>query len=376
MGRRINIASRMFQVPPILVGVTLVLAMACRGGGRRHAVIAYAVPGHGNGVIQVVRDEIARNPVPGIDIEVVYDSTVPGDSPEIEVHRAERLSEIPGLVAVVGHGGSRGSLAAAPVYNTARIPQIVPTSTSRLLHDVGPWTFVLAPNDSVEGALLARFAVQALHAQRISMLYLNDEYGVGLRDGALLELEQMGQRLIDQVPLGNVNDLPTLIDASFTRGVPDLLLVAARDEPTGEIARIAAARNPAVRVVAGDGALVMPDLMRSAGPAGDSIYVAAFWTPDSASERDRAYVAQYRAIAGIDPLASSTMTRDALMLVVQAIREVGTDRRAVREWLERLGRGHPPFEGITGAITFRDEARPRLRIVRLQGNSLVPVRFP
>lgn len=324
----------------------------------------------------MVRDELARNPVPGVDIDLVYDSVVVGDSPEIEVHRAERMSEIPDLVAVVGHGGSRGTLAAAPVYNEARIPQIVPTSTSRLLHDAGPWTFVLAPNDSVEGALLARFAVQGLHAKRISMFYLNDEYGVGLRDGAMLELERMGQQLVDQVPLGSDNDLETLVAASFTRGIPDVLLVAARDEPTGEIARLAVARNPALRVVAGDGALVQPDIARSAGPAGDSIYVAAFWSPDPGSTRDQAYVAQYRAVAGVTPLASATMTRDALMLVVQAIREVGPDRRKIRDWLERLGNQHPPFDGITGAITFRTEARPRLRIVRLQGESLVPVRFP
>jgi branched-chain amino acid transport system substrate-binding protein len=339
-------------------------------------VIAYAFPGHGNGVIQVVRDELARNPVPGIDIDLVYDSTVLGDSPEIEVRRAERMTEIPDLVAVVGHGGSRGTLAAAPVYNAARVPQIVPTSTSRLLHDAGPWTFVLAPNDSVEGALLARFAVQGLGGQRISMFYLNDEYGVGLRDGALLELERLGHQFVDQVPLGSNNDLETLIAASFTRGVPDVLLVAARDVPTGQIARLAAAKHPGVRVVAGDGALVLPDLKRAAGRAGDSIYVAAFWTPDSGSARDRAYIRHYRQVAGVTPLASATMTRDALMLVVEAIREVGPDRRAIRAWLERLGRQRPPFQGITGDITFQDEARPRLRIVRLHGESLVSVPFP
>jgi branched-chain amino acid transport system substrate-binding protein len=338
-------------------------------------VIGFAFPGHGNGVIQVVRDELARHPIPGIQVELVYDSTVLGDSPEIEARRAERLTEIPGIVAVVGHGGSRGTLAGAPVYNAARIPQVVPTSTSRLLHDVGPWTFMLAPNDSVEGALLARFAVEELGAKRISMFYLNDEYGVGLRDGALLELERRGLHFVDQVPLGADNDLETLVEASFTRGTPEVLLVAARQAATGEIAHLAAARVPGMRVIAGDGALVMPELAKRAGPSGDSIYIAAFWTPDPASERDRRYVEDYRRVTGLTPQASATMTRDAFMLLIQAIREAGADRRAIRDWLERLGAGHPPFAGVTGAITFRNEAEPRLRIVRLQGESLVSVPF-
>lgn len=375
MVRCLALTTVLARLALLLLGVTLVLASGCRSGTRK-VVIGYAFPGHGPGVIGMVRNELARNPVPGVTIDLVYDSVILGDSPEIEVHRAERFAAIPGMVAVVGHGGSRGTLTAAPVYNRAGIPQIVPTSTSRLLNGMGPWTFVLSPNDSVEGALLARFAVQGLGARRVSIFYLNDEYGVGMRDGALLELEQVGGTLVDQVPLGSDNDLATLVDASFSRGKPDVLIVAARQEATGIIARLAAARIPGMRVIAGDGALSMPQLADSAGPAADSIYVAAFWAPDSGNARDHAYVREYRDITGQTPLASVTMSFDAMMLAVQAIREAGPDRDAIRQWLERLGKGHPPYQGITGAITFQKEARPRLRIVRLQQRTLVPVQFP
>lgn len=324
----------------------------------------------------MARAELAAHPVPGYTIEVVYDTTVEGDTPEIEVHRAERFAAIPHLVGVVGHGGSRGTLAAAPVYDAAGIPLIVPTSTSRLLQEAGPWTFLLPPSDSVEGALLARFAVHGLGARRITIFYINDEYGVGLRDGAMLELEKLGATIVDRVPLGPNNELETLIDASFSREHPDVLLVAGTDQATGTIARIAAARIPGMRVVAGDGALAMPGLARSAGPAASSIYGAAFWAAESGSSTDLAYVERFRSATGRAPLPSATMNRDAIMLLVQAVREVGADRARIRTWLERLGTSHPPFEGITGAITFRKEAAPRLRIVRVEGESLAPVDFP
>lgn len=339
------------------------------------AVIGFASPSGGFGAVEMARAEIARDPVPGITIELVFDSAVPGDSPEIEVHRAERFAAIPGLVGVVGHGGSRGTLMAAPVYNAAGIPQVVPTATSRLLQGAGPWTFLLPPSDSVEGALLARFAVEGLAARRISIFYINDEYGVGLRDGALLELERLRATVVDRVPLGIANDLETLVEASFTRGRPDALIVAGTEQLTGAIARSAVRRMPGMRVIAGDGALAMPQLARSAGPAAEAIYGAAFWVPDSASARDAAYSNDFRAATGFAPLPSATMSRDAIMLLVQAIREVGPDRAAIRAWLERLGGAHPAFEGITGSISFRREGAPRLRIVRVEGESLVPVNF-
>src|SRR5207245_5907500 len=74
-----------------------------------------------------------------------------------------------GRVGVVGHGSSRRSLVASSVYNEAGIPQITPTSTSRLLHAVGPWTFMLAPDDSAEGAFMAAFAAERLGARRVSI---------------------------------------------------------------------------------------------------------------------------------------------------------------------------------------------------------------
>ncbi len=364
-----------YNSPGARVTVALLLVAACGPQPPRHVVIGYAFPGSGQGVVRAAREEIARHPVPGYTIDVVYDSAVLGDPPDVEAHRAERFAAIPDLVAVVGHGGSRGSLAAAPVYNAARIPQIVPTSTSRLLTGIGPWTFVLSPNDSVEGALLARFAVRGLQARRATIFYVNDEYGVGLRDGALLELERLGTQVVDQVPLGLVNDLPTLLDASFLRGHPDVLIVAHRQGVTGTIARLAQERIPGMRVLAGDGALALPLLPDNAGPAADSIYVAAFWYPDSTDARDQAFVESYREATGVTPLASATMSWDAIMLLVQAIREVGADRAAIRRWLERLGVERPAFEGITGAITFRPDAPPRLGIVRLRHGDLVPVPF-
>ncbi|HEV8305174.1 MAG TPA: branched-chain amino acid ABC transporter substrate-binding protein [Gemmatimonadales bacterium] len=306
-----------------------------------------------------------------------YESlTVGGDRPDIEVLRAQRLAAIPGLVAVVGHGGSRGSLVAAPVYNEAGIVQLTPISTSRLLHGAGPWTFMLAPDDSAEGAFIGAFAAGRLGARRATVFYVNDEYGAGLRDGVLSEFARRGVAVLAVVQFATNGDFALLVDAALRRGRPDVIILAARQREAGLIARLAQARVPGLRFVAGDGALVLPILADDAGPAADSIYGVAFWLPDPGDSLDRAFVEHHRRVAGRDPLPADAMSHDALMLLATAVRDVGPDRGAVRTYLRDLGNRRPPYRGVTGDITFRADRPARLAMARLRQGALVRAEEP
>jgi ABC-type branched-subunit amino acid transport system substrate-binding protein len=347
------------------------VAASCRRD-HRPIVIGYAFPLATSATAHVAQEEIAATRTPhDPDITIVLDSITQGDPPDVEVQRAQHLASVPGLVGVVGHGGSRGSLVAAAVYNEAKVPQVVPTSTSRLLATAGPWTFQLPPNDSVEGAFIGAFAATALRARRVIVFYVNDEYGAGLRDGVVAELGRRNVAVLGQVSFENASDFPTLVAAALRRGVPDALVVAGRQVDTGKIAKAAWRMAPGLRVVAGDGALVLPALADAAGPAADSIYGVAFWLADAPDSLSRAFVARFRRLAGREPQSAEAMTHDALQLLVTAARTVGPNRAAVRDYLSSLGHARPPFLGVTGPISFVRDQAPRLVMARLHGHSLV-----
>jgi len=362
------------------LGSVAVWALALAFGGcqsePRVAVIGYAFPLWGTTTVQVARDEIASWTPGTTTIRIVYDSITEGDPPDVEVMRAQRLALIPDLVGIVGHGGSRGSLAAAPIYAAAGIPQIVPTGTSRLLAQAGPWTFVLPPNDSVEGALIGRFTAERFGVRRVALFFTNDEYGVGLRDGVVAELAQRGVVVLSQVGVDPKSDIPTLVAATLRREAPDAFIMAARNVETGRVARAAYGRVPHLRVVAGDGAVQLPSLVELAGPAADSIYVVAFWLPDVPDSMSRAFVARFRRITGRDPTPDDAMNHDALMLMAEGVRAVGPDRAALRRYLETLGQSRPPYHGVTGEITFLAGSSPRLVMARLRDGRLERVDGP
>jgi len=135
---------------------------------------------------------------------------------------------------------------------------------------VGPWTFMLAPADSAEGAVMAAFAAERLGAQRVSIFFVNDEYGAGLRDGVRAELQQRRVAVLDEVGFGTESDYAALVGASLRRGRPDVIIIAGR--------------------------------------AADSIYVVAFWLPDAPDSLSRAFVERFRRIAGRVPQSSDAMS--------------------------------------------------------------------
>jgi branched-chain amino acid transport system substrate-binding protein len=360
--------------------VPAVGAVALLGGcraARRPAVIGYAFPRWGEEAVRVALDEIGSWPEPARPaIRIIYDSAATGDPPDVEVERAQRFAAIPALVGIVGHGGSRGTLVAAPVYNQAGIPQIAPTSTSRLLKQAGPWTFQLPPDDSVEGAFIARFAMERLGASRLSVFYINDEYGAGLRDGVAAEVGRRAARILDVVGFDKGSDFPTLVAASLHRAIPDVLVVAGRQRETALIASAAWRRHRGLRVIAGDGALVLPMLSEAAGPAADSIYVVAFWLPDHGDSLSHAFVERFQRLAGRVPQSTDAMNHDALLLMARAVRDVGPNRSAIRAYLASLGVTRPPYPGVTGPIAFTATRPPRLIMTHVRGGGVQPVWEP
>jgi hypothetical protein len=63
------------------------------------------------------------------------------------------------------------------------------------------------------------------------------------------------------------------------------------------------------------------------------------------------------------------MIYDAFMLLGQAVREAGPDRAAIRRWLESLGGSRPAWRGITGPISFHEERRHVIHVIRPAADS-------
>ncbi|MFZ5624177.1 MAG: ABC transporter substrate-binding protein, partial [Gemmatimonadota bacterium] len=237
----------------------LLLGAACRDDPRP-VFLGYAFRVGPDPLMRVAQDALDSAATAGgrpIRLFRLKVSDAGTDDPEIE--QAETLAGMPEIIGVIGHPDSRGSLAAAAIYDKVGVPQVIPTATARLLKQAGPWSLWLAPDDSVEAAFMARFVSEAIGARRVTLFFGNNAYGRDFRYWMTGELAARGVALVDEMPFDRQSDLALLVEASLARDHPAALIVVGQAYETGTIARLVHERlGRAIPVVAADGALEPP----------------------------------------------------------------------------------------------------------------------
>jgi ABC-type branched-subunit amino acid transport system substrate-binding protein len=364
-------AGRLAGKVRVLACVLAPVAAAC---GRRDVLVA--IPGHQD-VTRVAREAMPDDGR-GPRVRFVEDIARLPSGRFGDIRYAERLTAMREVVAIVGPMDSRTALVTAPYYNNAGITQLLPTATSRDLHRAGAHTLMLAPDDSLEGAFIARFVAADLGARTASVFFVNDEYGNGLGRAVAAALRARGVRVLDQVfygpdacPTNGVrDDFAQLLPASFRRGVPEVIVVAGRDLDAGCLVRRTFALHPRTKVVLGDGVEMRPYFREAAGAAAsDSAYAVAFWNPASGDSLSRDFVRRFRRIVGRDPTPGDAMVYDAIRLAVAAAKAEGADRQAVHGHLMALGTRLPALPGVTGDLAPAGSGPRRLLMLRWAGGS-------
>jgi branched-chain amino acid transport system substrate-binding protein len=294
-------------------------------------------------------------------------------SEDAAVRVAQVLHDNPAVLAVVGHLTSDASIVAAQVYGGGSQPvtMISPAASAPDLRGMSRYAFRICPSDSSHGAALARFAWQTLVARRAGILFLSDAYGRGVRRTFAADFARMGGAVMEADPY--VPAIPTLEPyLSRMRQVGIDVLVLATDRAGAERA-LQQARALGIHwpVIGGDALAGI----ETTGTLAEGLWISSAYLPDRAGETNSTFVAEYaRAHPGERPDHRAASAYDIVNLLAQAISAAGPSRRAVRDYVARVGRGLPAFEGVTGEIAFDDAGdvpSKRVAIAVVRGGRLV-----
>lgn len=295
------------------------------------------------------REINAAGGIHGRQIELEFADDSGADSVAIRV--AERLRDDPRIVAVIGHLSSGPTIAAVPVYSSGSHPValISPSASSPDLTGVSPWFFRVCPSDLAHGPALARFARTRLGARRVGVIYVNSDYGRGIRTTFAREFRAEGGTVIDEDPyVPATPSLEPYLSRMREEGVDAVVLAAER--PGAELAlremQTLGLHWPAL----GGDALVG---IESDGALAEGLHISTAYLADRPGDRNAAFVTAYaRAFGGDVPDHRGAGAYDIVHLVAQAVAAVGTDRARVRDWLAGVGTAHAAYDGVTGRIAF------------------------
>ena len=272
--------------------------------------------------------------------------------PDVAIRIAQELVDDPSVVAVIGHLTSGSSLAAGRVYGEARHPlaMISPSASSPDLSDVNPYVFRVCPSDLSHGARLARYARQTLGARRVGVIYVDDDYGRGLRLSFAAEFRRLGGEIVEEDPaLSSTPSLEPYLSRLRRAGGVDALMLAT-ERGVAELALREMGRIGVHWAALGGDAL---SGIEKAGAIAEGVRMSSAYLVDRSGDRNQQFVAAYaRAYPGERPDHRGAAAYDIVQLLASVLADAGTDRGAIRERLARVGGDLPAFEGVTGPIAF------------------------
>lgn len=158
----------------------------------------------------------------GRPLELVIEDTK-GEVPTA-IAAAEKLTQVHKVSAVIEASFSFLDVAVHEIYWDAGVPVLVGGSSPALTEFGNPYLFRTRTSDTITAAVMAKFAVETLKAERIVIAYIMDDFGYGARDAQAAVLED----LYGLTPVATV-------------GIPSNLTDA-----TGQVLEIAAANPDAV----------------------------------------------------------------------------------------------------------------------------------
>ena len=355
--RSLNLASLMRRCRALLTATLLLTA--CSGASSGPIVLGLAGPfAQPRGVSMrraaelAVKEINARGGVRGrpLALRIMDDS----GRPDLAIRIAQQLVDDPAVVAVIGHLNSSAALAAGRIYGEARRPVVMisPSASSPDLSGINPFVFRACPSDVSHGAQLARYARHMLNARRVGVMYLDDDYGRGLRLSFVGEFKRLGGEVIEEDPmLSTTPSLEPYVTRLQQSGGVDALMLAT-DLGGAQLALREMSRAGVHWTTLGGDAL---SGIEQSGPLAEGVRMSVAYLVDQAGDRNAQFVAAYaRAYPGERPDHRGATTYDIVHLLATVLRDAGPQRRAVRDRVARVGRDLPPFEGVTGRIAFDD----------------------
>ena len=131
--------------------------------------------------IDLASQEInAKGGIKGTHVTIVYEDSQ--GNPKGTVSALQKLITTNKVPAIIGDLLSSDTLAMSPVAERDKVVLLSPTSSAPEITKAGDYIFRNCASDTFEGSIMAGYAYDKLHTKRVAIIYINNAYGVGIRD--------------------------------------------------------------------------------------------------------------------------------------------------------------------------------------------------
>ena len=222
------------------------------------------------------------------------------------------------------------------------------SATADAIADAGDYVFRVVPPNRRQAEDCATFARKKLNAARVSILYLNNDYGLSLQQAFEPAFKALGGQIVSVNSFeSGATDYRTQL-TRIKQIAPDVVFFPDHYKETALILKQARELGVKSQFLGCDGACT-DDLIKLGGAAAEGTYYSNLAIDfNSSNPQVQAFVRAFREKYGQDPDAYAAYAYDAARYVGRAVTEGGYSADAVKRFLYDM----PRYEGVTGSTKF------------------------
>jgi len=266
--------------------------------------------------------------------------------PKTATHVAQKLADL-GVKAVIGHLNSGTSIPASKIYHDAGIPQISPSATATAYTAQGyDTTYRVIANDTQQGKVLGRYAVDKMAARKIAIVDDRTAYGQGLADEFERAATAAGATVVAREYTSDKATDFTAILTSIKGKSVDLVFFGGMDSQGGPLTRQMERLGLTAKLLGGDG-VQNANFLRLAGADAEGVVATSPGLPLVAMPGGNAFKQRFEARFG-EIQAYAPYAYDAVQVLVAAMRRADSAEPA--KILAALPK--TDHQGVTGPLRF------------------------
>jgi len=281
---------------------------------------------------------------------IIYDDRL---NPQEAVAIANKLIEKDKVVGVASGSYSGPTRVTAPIFQKAGMPMVA----GYAVHPDVTWDpKEKKPNDfcfrngflgEIEGAAAAEFAVKNLKGKKMALIFMDNDFGRAISSGFAERAEKLGAAILTRQMYkfpGEKDFRPFL--TRIKEGNPDIIFAAGYYNEAASIVRQSKELGIKSQILGEEG-FDSPKFVEIAGPAAEGVIIATNLDRDDPRPLVQNFLKNYRQAYNEDADMVGASSYDAFMILVNAIRQAGTDPKAIQKALLET----KDYNGLTGKIS-------------------------
>ncbi|MCX6180204.1 MAG: ABC transporter substrate-binding protein [Chlorobiales bacterium] len=294
--------------------------------------------------LEKINTDEAKN---GTKINLVYiDSQA---DTKIAVSGLQKLISVNGARYVIGDVSSSTTLAMVPIAEQNKVFLLSPGAAAPKLKGISPFFARNYPSSTDESIASAEFIKNRLKKDKCAIVYVTNEYGLGLAEMFEKKFTELGGQISMKEPYKfEESDFRTII-AKLREAKPEVIYLAGNQKEMGKFMKQFGEAGITATIVSNI-SFLEPDCINIAGKAADGTIVPIinFKPEDPNTKSAHEFGVSYKAKYGEYPSFAVALGYDAMMLMANAMKEGGSDTIKGAAAIRNL----KGFDGALGALSF------------------------